>query len=74
MEVTVVGSGYVGAAQPTRLAELCRRMCGKDVNASHVADGKNAIAFSGLILAEDINGTQELSYYAVGTDAKGRGL
>ncbi|KDD66679.1 hypothetical protein V466_22830 [Pseudomonas mandelii PD30] len=49
-------------------------MCGKDVNASHVADGKNAIAFSGLILAEDINGTQELSYYAVGADAKGRGL
>jgi len=43
MEVTVVSNDYVG------LVEACRRMCGKDVNASRVAGGNAAIVLSEFI-------------------------
>lgn len=74
MEVTVLGSGYIGLTQPARLAEECRQMCGKDVDANHVADGKIVIAFSGLIRVEDINGAPDLSNYIVGKGVEGRGV
>lgn len=74
MEVTVPCSDYFGLAQPSRLAEVCRPRCRRDVDANPVTQGKIAIAFSGLIGVEDINGAQDLSNYLVGQGAEGRDL
>jgi len=43
MDVTVVSNDYVG------LVEVCRRKCGKDVNARRVAGGNAVVVLSEFI-------------------------
>ncbi|MHC8308422.1 hypothetical protein ACYZUC_02240 [Pseudomonas sp. GT1P32] len=72
MEVSVLGSGYVGLAQPDHAAEVCRWMCGNDFDASHVGYEKVASELSGVIRVEDIKGASDPSSYIIGRDEEGR--
>lgn len=74
MEVTVLRGADVGLVQPFRLAKVCHRIRGRDIDVIRVADGKNAIAFSERIRIEGINGAQDLSCYAVGKGSQGCGI